>query len=293
MSLPSPWIARRIYNLPAIAICLCSLLTLSATAEDVATAHLDVHEDSIQYALDDSCGDCGLNECYCGPATWPRFAMYLKSGPSFQLGQSLFEEGTSVGYEVAFGGREPLLPNDTKVFFDFGGSYLSAFGEGRGQDVSGTFTLQTITGPQPTFLEDFYEMSLQEISRTSIHTGIGWYHELSDNPDISRIFTFRMGGRLSHIRGHFAEDPSAALQDLIDSATTNFTLAKTKTISQTDIAPGVFLGFELYSARYVSRGATLALVVDSEFATDWVKFENYERGTLVTANILFGLTVTR
>ena len=105
MSLPSPWIARRIYNLPAIAICLCSLLTLSATAEDVATAHLDVHEDSIQYALDDSCGDCGLNERYCGPATWPRFAMYLKSGPSFQLGQSLFEEGTSVGYEVAFGGR--------------------------------------------------------------------------------------------------------------------------------------------------------------------------------------------
>lgn len=263
-----------------------AMLPATTLAQEASTAHLEVPENEVQYMLDRACDDCGLNECGCGPATWPRFGMYFKGGPSFQMGQSLFEEKTQVGYEIAFGGREPLLPTEPKVFFDFGGSYLSAFGEGRTQTVSGTFN-------GVTFLRDFFNMSLEEISRTSIHSGIGWYHELSDNPQISRVFTFRGGGRLAHVRGHFRQDPTEALQDLIDNATGQFTLAKSQIISQTDVAPGVFLGFELYSARYISQGATIALVVDSEFEADWIKFEGYERGTLVTANVLFGLTVNR
>lgn len=254
--------------------------------DEVIVEQFDGAADSLQYSLTDGCDECGDATCGGHAHAWPRFGMYLKSGPSFQMGKSLFEEKTEVGYEIAFGGREPLLPTDTKVFFDFGGSYLSAFGEGRSQTVSGTFN-------GTTFLQDFFEMSLEEISRTSVHSSIGWYHELSHVPEVSRILTFRIGGRLSHIRGHFAEDPSAELQDLIDAATGAFTLAKSQLISQTDVSPGMFAGFELYSARYISQGATISFVCDAVFAADWVKLEGYKDGTLATANVLFGLSVNR
>ena len=276
-----------------LSLAVIGLLVLAVSVraqEEGVVEDVDVSAESLEFSLGEGCDGCGDTGSSCSPYGWPRFGMYLKSGPSFQMGSSLFEEQTEVGYEIAFGGREPLLPTDLKVFFDFGGSYLSAFGEGRTRTVSGTFTPGTAQG---TFLQDFYDMSLEEISRTSIHSSIGWYHELSHEPGVSRLLTFRLGGRLSHIRGHFREDPTAALQNLIDSTTAQFTLAKSPLISQTDISPGMFAGFELYSARYVGRGVLVTFVTDAVLAADWINLEGYEKGTLATANVLFGLSVNR
>ncbi|MDG2383214.1 MAG: hypothetical protein P8N76_16210 [Pirellulaceae bacterium] len=284
------FVAKPFGLLTLAAVSLVVIAGFVSAQEDVVLEDAGASVDSLEFSVSESCDGCGDADCGCSPHGWPRFGMYLKSGPSFQMGSSLFEEQTEVGYEVAFGGREPLLPTDLKVFFDFGGSYLSAFGEGRTRTVSGTFTPGTAQG---TFLQDFYDMSLEEISRTSLHSAIGWYHELSHEPGISRLLTFRLGGRVSHIRGHFREDPTAALQNLIDSTTAQFTLAKSPLISQTDVSPGVFAGFELYSARYVARGVSVTFVTDAVLAADWINLEGYEKGTLSTANVLFGLSVNR
>ena len=139
-------------------------------------------------------------------------------------------------------------------------------------------------------------MTLDEISRGSVHAALGWYYDFSEVPEISRLVTMRFGGRLSHIHGHFRQDPTEALQSAIDTANLlgiSFTLANDQLISKTDTAPGIFGGIELLNTRRVARGATFSFMIDSEFASDWINLKGYADGSLVTATLMFGLSVNR
>ena len=120
---------------PSLVVLIATLLAPPGTAraQEVSDGELLLSDSAeLQYSIPavTSCDSCGhpLDACACGGVDWPRFGMYLKAGPSFQMGQSLFKQSTNVGYEIEFGGRELLLPTNRQVFFDFGGSYLSAFG---------------------------------------------------------------------------------------------------------------------------------------------------------------------
>ena len=263
--------------------------------ESVMVEPVEGSANDIRFTLDEStyCDSCEDPYSAWSGIPWPRFGMYLKAGPSFQMSKGLFEDGTKVGYEIAFGGRELWVPYNRKVFMDLGFSYLSAFGRGRPKTISGVIERSTL-GPQR--LDDFQDMTLTEVSRASIHTGLGWFHDFSEVPEVSRLLTCRFGSRLSHIHGHFRETPTEDLEAAIEVAELlgeAFTLANDQEFSKTDTAWGIYTGIELSHTYYTSSGATLAFLVDGEFAADWIDFKNYADDRLVTATVLFGLSVNR
>jgi hypothetical protein len=249
----------------------------------------------LHYDLSDAgyCDDHPLDAFGSSGIPWPRFGMYLKAGPSFQLGESLFQESTAVGYEINFGGREPLFPSNRQVFVDIGGSYLSAFGRGRPHTISGVIDRAGLGSQR---LNEFMDLTLEEVSRASVHAAVGWHYNFSDVPEISRLVTMRFGGRISHIHGHFREDATDALQTAIDTANLlgiSFTLNNDQLISKTDTAPGIFGGIELANTHQIARGATISFLIDTELASDWIDLKNYADGALVTASVMFGLSVNR
>jgi hypothetical protein len=280
------------------------MLTAVAVANEARAQEvtLDSGPTDIQYSLPSvGCDSCGSDteSCDCGGIPWPRFGMYLKAGPSFLLNDALFPRGTDVGYQIAFGGREPLVPINRQVFVDIGGSYLSAFGRGDPLTISGDAVVAT---PNPNDqnitreLPEFQTLTLNEISRASLHTALGWNYNFSDVPEISRLLTIRFGGRLSFIHGHFREKPTDALQTILDAAEAagnSVTLANDPVISKTDTAPGIFAGIELANSRPIGRGATASFLIDGEFASDWLDLRNYADGSLVTATLLLGLSINR
>ena len=145
--------------------------------------------------------------------------------------------------------------------------------------------------PTPSLL-----LTLEEISRAGLHAAIGWFYDVSPTPDDSRLITVRAGGRLSHIHGHFREDATDALQTVIDTAVAagqTFSLANDPAISKTDTAPGIFLGVELDHTRYLTPGATISFLVDGEFASDWIDLRNYADSAMVTATLMFGVSLSR
>jgi hypothetical protein len=179
------------------------------------------------------------------------------------------------------------------LFLDFGGSYLSAYGRGDPLTIGGFITRGAGT---PQRVNEFMDLTLEEISRAGVHAAVGWFYEVSPTPDESRLMTMRVGGRLSHIHGHFREDASDALQALIDTAVAagqTISLANDPAISKTDTAPGIFLGLELDHTRYLTGGATVSLLVDGEFASDWIDLRNYADSAMVTATLMFGISLSR
>jgi hypothetical protein len=256
-----------------------------------------VSANDIRFSLPERayCHGCDrpVTDCGCGGLNWPRLGMYVKAGPSGQWSEGLFKDNTSLGYQIAVGGRELLLPTNRKVFFDFGGSYLSAYGRGEPLTIGGSIT----RGAQaPQRLDEFLDLTLEEISRAGLHAAVGWYYDASSTPDDSRLMTMRFGGRISHVHGHFREDATDGLQTVIDTAIAagqNFSLANDPAISKTDTAPGIFAGIELDHTRYLTQGATLSFLVDGEFASDWIDMKNYADSAMVTATLMFGVSVSR
>ncbi len=249
-------------------------LPTARSQETIVGETLEMDSTELQYALPDTlpessyCDRCNspLDACHCDGIDWPRFGMYLKAGPSFQMGESVFKNSTKVGYEITFGGRELLLPYNRQVFVDIGGSYLSAFGRGQSQTISGVIDRSGLGSQR---LTDFMDETLDEIRRASVHAALGWYYDFSDVPEVSRLVTMRFGGRLSHVNGHFHEQPTATLQSAIDAANSlgiGFTLANDQVISKTDTSPGIFGGIELANTRYAAGGATISFLIDGEFA---------------------------
>ena len=218
----------------------------------------------------------------------PRFAYYLKSGPSFTTGDSFFGGEGKVGWQISGGIREPLLPNKQGVFYDLGASYLAAYGEGDTISVSGF-----IVGVPA----EVATLTLRQISRAGLHSSIGWYlHDkakpAADGGVIRSLSSFRIGSRLSHMHGHFRELPTEAAQNA--GGLQSPLVERTEIINGNDTSWGAFLGIEyLFSRPMYNRGGTLSFVVDGEFANDWVDLANFQKGRLPTASVLFGLSISR
>jgi hypothetical protein len=232
-------------------------------------------------------------ESICTACNWPTFGAYVKAGPTFQLGDGYFTEKNKVGYQIAFGAREPILPNDRKFFIDFGAGYMSAFGRERPFTVEGTID-SDLQGR--TSLDDFLELRLREISRVGLHTAIGWYFDKAKCGPCNCRFAARVGGRLSHIRAHFDETATDDLQVEIDARLGTgevFTLAKDRPFVQTDTAAGIFGGFEMAIDRRLSRSARLSFLIDGEISNDWIHLKGYAKRGLPTASLLLGVNLSR
>ena len=234
-------------------------------------------------------------ETICSVCPWPVFGMYVKGGPSFRLGDGFFKGDSQIGYQIAFGAREPFMPKDRKFFFDFGGSYLSTFGREDPKTVSGNLVVPSRPSPSDEIpLENFMDLELVEISRVSAQTAFGWYFDRKYETCNYR-FASRFGGRLSHIRGHFDEILTEELKEEIRDLADNelFTFAKHRELVETDMAPGIFAGIEMALDRRVSRTARISFLVDAEFAHDWIHFKGYAKKGLPTASVLFGVNLSR
>ena len=230
------------------------------------------------------------DESLFSPGTWPlpRFSYYLKSGPSLTMGDSFFGSDAKGGWQISGGIREPLLPNKQGVFYDFGGSYLAAYGEGDTITVDGS----VFNSPA-----EVATLTLRQISRAGVHSSIGWYlHDnakpTADGGIIRSLSSFRIGGRLSHMHGHFRELPTQAAENA--GGLESSLVERTEIINGNDTSWGGFLGFEyLFSRPMHNRGGTLSFLVDAELANDWVELSGFQKGRLPTASVLFGLSINR
>lgn len=236
----------------------------------------------------------------CTACNWPTFGAYVKAGPTFQLGDGFFPKNNRVGYQIAFGAREPFLPNDRKFFLDFGGSYMSAFGEDRPRAVSGRVT--RVDGgiidndSDKKILSEMVSLTLTDLSRASVHLALGWYFDVVDCETCRSRFAARFGGRLSHARGHFDEAPTQDFLDFIDNRRLTLeevVAVKNEDISMTDTAPGIFAGIEMAIDRRLSRTARLSFLIDGEMSNDWINLRDYAKRGLPTASLLLGINLSR
>jgi hypothetical protein len=173
------------------------------------------------------------------------------------------------------------------AFVDFGGSYLSAFGEqtrrlqGFEFDVAGT-----PLGP----VDDAFEVKLTEIRRGGVHCGLGWYwgdpvDNRSADPQLRLSTT--LGGRLSHIRGDFQSEQLVAPP--VNAGGDEIRLG----YSKTDTAGGLYVNTQAIVLQRNTGLGIMQWTCDAEFAHDWIDFEGFESGGLSTASVLFGFMLSR
>ena len=212
---------------------------------------------------------------------------YLKGGTNLVLGEDVLDNPTP-GYTIEGGYRVPIGPAfGDRTFLDFGGSYLSAFGDttvvtpGIVTTRLAGVIISTVTD------DDLFTSSLSELKRATVHVGVGWYWgEPIDNRSLDpqlRI-AVRGGGRYGHMRGNFF---NVSQRDPTDDET--FTLS----YDQTDTVGGLYAGVEaILLARDLSIGSAAA-TLDGEFANDWVDFGTFRKGSLGTASIMLGVMLSR
>lgn len=232
-----------------------------------------------------SCMDC--NSCVPSNQTVSWLSgPYFKLGLTSVLGTGILEENRGTSYTVSMGGRQPLGPGlgGRRMFFDVGGSYLSAEGE-TVRSVNGT-RIETATGDK-TVIDDAYLVTLEEIRRAGAHAGVGCYFgSLLDNrsEDPQARLGVVLGGRLSHIHGVFnsqdLQPPGAGFTQSSASGTTT-------------MAGGIYLDVEALVLKRSSPFGDLQWTIDGEFSNDWIDFANFEEGSLGTASLLFGFMVIR
>ena len=281
----------------AMYVRIIALLTviafLAGTARTTLAQLTEPDEVFAETIITDEGGPVPFDVHHGDDCAFPSFGWQFKSGPAFTLGDGFFAEKRRVGYQIAFGIREPFLPNDRRFFFDFGGSYLSAYGQERPVTVEGSIE-GGVLGRRT--LEDFLDLSLSELSRASGQVAFGWYFDVVDCDVCRSRFAARVGGRVSHVRGHFDEIPTADLRDEINNsiaAGENFVLEKDLPFKMTDTSPGIFGGIEFAIDRRVSRGVNVSFLVDGEFANDFVNFRGFSKQGLPTASLLLGINVSR
>jgi hypothetical protein len=217
----------------------------------------------------------------CRPISWIS-GPYIKAGPTTALGTGLFEGNRQAGYTISGGYRQPLGPDlgGHKLFMEFGGSYLSAFGETSRLTV-GRQVLNGVT-TNVNFVS-----TLKELQRSSVHWATGWCwgtwrDDRSNDPQL--CFTTRFGGRLGSARGVFDEAP-AFIPDANAQLFPNH--------PKTDTFGGLFVGGEAILLRRQSPLGGIELVADAEFANDWINIGDIWTGSLGTASLTFGMMFSR
>lgn len=221
---------------------------------------------------------------------------YIRAGVSLGLGSSLFDS-QSTGWTISGGFRNALPPMyDERMFLDFGGSYMSAYGEqSHVFDGNRTVTNSISNTTRNTFITDALRMHLREVKRAGIHAGFGWYWgDTLDTPgDASKLrLATRLGGRISHVRGRFTpEILSTGPNDLV--AGESITAIRPVTFGRTDTSGGLYVGTEAILVNRKHDWGTTSWTLDSEFANDWVSFDDFDSGSLGTASITLGWMFSR
>ncbi|HMP07273.1 MAG TPA: hypothetical protein PJ982_13050, partial [Lacipirellulaceae bacterium] len=213
---------------------------------------------------------------------------YLKPGFAMALGGDLLGDAEG-GYAVSGGYRVPWGPAfDERLFLDFGGSYLSAYGT-ETRAIAGTST--TIVGGVVVDSEveaDLFDSTLREIKRGTVHAAIGWYwgdpiDVRSDDPQLR--FATRLGGRWGHVRGRFEEVANRA-PGPNEVLTYNY-------YGKTDTIGGLYVGAEAVLLTRNTAAGSIAWTLDAELANDWIEFGGWDRGSLGTAAITLGVMLSR
>ena len=236
----------------------------------------------------------GNNPCYENPQTvgWLS-GPYFKAGITHVLGDGFLDEDSQVSYMISLGGRQALGPGlgGRRLFFDVGGSYLSALGETtrnvRGNQVVTQNNVQTVT-----IVDNAYSVTLEEIRRVGGHAGLGFYFgDMLDDrcADPQLRFGMVVGGRLSHIHGVFNSQQLIPPPVVVPPATSTSTALNAKN----DTAGGMYVDLEALLLKRNSPLGDLQWTVDLEFAHDWIDFSNFEQRGLATGALLFGFTLMR
>jgi len=212
---------------------------------------------------------------------------YFKAGPNLVIGGDVLEGNREVGYTIAGGYRQPLGPEigGDRWFFDFGGSYMSAFGETT-RDTEGRVVL---LGTVVSFEPNVFESTLKEVRRGSVHAALGWFWGAPvDNRgwDPQLRFASRLGGRVGHVRGRFSEE-------LIPGAIMPPNETATPSHGNTDTFGGLFVSTEAILLRRHTAVGEVQWTVDGELANDWIDFEKFHSGSLGSASIMMGFMLSR
>ena len=210
---------------------------------------------------------------------------YLRYGVDFVVGEGLLEGGQKLGWGINGGFRQPLAPGlaPGRMFFDFGGGYLSAVGN-TNRIVAGEAT--NIAGVKST-VADAFSVNLTEVKRASIQTALGWYWgDPVDNRalDPQLRFATRFGGRFGSVRGRFHEE---RLEDPPIGGTLDSTYLNTDTFG------GLLLGTEAVLLKRSYGTCNVLWTADIEFANDWIEFGGFDSGSLGTASLMTGFMLSR
>ncbi len=244
-----------------------------------------------------SCASCQCLPCdYCDeaacgqPINWTA-GPYLKVGVPFVLGSSLLENDQDSGWMVEGGIRQPIARDiaGDKLFFDLGGSHMSAFGETK--RTSGGVVTNILIDNDPGMLDpDAFITTLKELQRSTVHAALGYYwgspiDNRAGGWDV-RLAT-RFGGRVGSMRGRFDEflDPALASNPLNNVALVPH--------AKTDLTGGLFFSIEAVVLQRAYRYGTIQWTLDSEYANDWVQLQGFDKGSLGTASVLFGMMFSR
>lgn len=212
---------------------------------------------------------------------------YLRYGVDFVVGEGLLEGGQKLGWGINGGFRQPLAPGlaPGRMFFDFGGGYLSAVGNTH-RLVPGIETNSAgVVDPDP--VADAFSVNLTEVKRASIQTALGWYwgdavDRRGEDPQLR--FATRFGGRFGSVRGRFLEerekDPS-------------FGMTLSSTYLNTDTFGGLLLGTEAVILKRSYGTCNVLWTADVEFSNDWIEFGGFHSGSLGAASLMTGFMLSR
>lgn len=210
---------------------------------------------------------------------------YLRYGVDFVVGEGVLEGGQKLGWGINGGFRQALAPGlaPGRMFFDFGGGYLSAVGN-TNRIVSGLAT--NIAGVQST-IPNAFSVNLTEVKRASVQTALGWYwgdvvDRRGDDPQLR--FATRFGGRFGSVRGRFLEE---RLEDPPIGGTLKSTYLNTDTFG------GLLLGTEAILLKRSYSTCNVLWTADIEFANDWIEFGGFDSGSLGTASLMTGFMLSR
>ena len=218
------------------------------------------------------------------PVSWIS-GPYLRYGVDFVVGEGVLEGGQKLGWGINGGFRQALAPGlaPGRMFFDFGGGYLSAVGNTH-RTLPGVAT--SIAGVKST-VENAFSVNLTEVKRASIQTALGWYwgdviDRRGDDPQLR--FATRFGGRFGSARGRFLEERLASppVGGTLDSTYLN-----------TDTFGGLLLGTEAILLKRSYSTCNVLWTADVEFANDWIEFGGFDSGSLGTASLMTGFMLSR
>jgi hypothetical protein len=210
---------------------------------------------------------------------------YLRYGVDLVIGEGVLEGGQKLGWGINGGFRQALAPGlaPGRMFFDFGGGYLSAVGN-TNRILPGLAT--SIAGVEST-IPDAFSVNLTEVKRASIQTSLGWYwgdavDQRGDDPQLR--FATRFGGRFGSVRGRFLEE---RLEDPPVGGTLESTYLNTDTFG------GLLLGTEAILMKRSYSTCNVLWTADVEFANDWIEFGGFDSGSLGTASLMTGFMLSR